>query len=671
MRIVKFAENQQEKEGDPNNPANPANPNDPKNPANKSQAKPDGSNKVTPLPVGNASSKNDTDGLSELSSPSKKTSSSLQIPTVIPPGAEDLLKESRVGKQLSNLTIKRVVTIVLLLLFIIPLFSTDYYFDPDREYTYMASDLQVQINAGLSADAVKAYVDKAVSLSKEQFKPVIKFKTPYYTYEDVDPSTLRDDDQESETVSFSSSSLGDIVVVVDKRPWNTLESELSIGRTLFISLVLVLAAIFFNKDVTDLALGPIERMIKKVNKIAANPLLAKEEELIKDENGQDENETVQIENAIIKIGTLLALGFGDAGTEIIAQNIAAGGDVNPMIRGQKRMAIFGFCDIRNFTDATEVLQEEVMVFVNSIGDIVHRIVDKYCGSANKNIGDAFLLVWKFPDEEICHPTINDIDVRSTQVVKNICDLAVISFLKIYARVNKDLKLLEYRKHEKLNQRIPNYKVKMGFGLHVGWAIEGAIGSEFKIDASYLSPNVNMASRLEAATKQYGVPLLISGALYEKCSKPVKELMRHIDKVTVKGSKLPMDFYTIDCDISKLPECTPKQLTKAEIRKRRQNSKKEIYRKIIEEEGKASALFETDKDLKAMTSGNGKGPFYELFKAGFQAYLSGDWSAAKRKLEECLNLRPDDGPTHTIYEVLKENDFITPEEWKGYRELTEK
>jgi class 3 adenylate cyclase len=52
----------------------------------------------------------------------------------------------------------------------------------------------------------------------------------------------------------------------------------------------------------------------------------------------------------------------------------------------------------------------------------------------------------------------------------------------------------------LNERMPNYSVKMGFGLHVGWAIEGAIGSDFKIDASYLSPNVNMASRLEAATK---------------------------------------------------------------------------------------------------------------------------------------------------------------------------
>ena len=43
----------------------------------------------------------------------------------------------------------------------------------------------------------------------------------------------------------------------------------------------------------------------------------------------------------------------------------------------------------------------------------------------------------------------------------------------------------------------------------GWAIEGAIGSTYKIDASYLSPHVNMASRLEAATKQYGASILLS------------------------------------------------------------------------------------------------------------------------------------------------------------------
>ena len=41
-----------------------------------------------------------------------------------------------------------------------------------------------------------------------------------------------------------------------------------------------------------------------------------------------------------------------------------------------------------------------MVFVNEIAEIVHSTVDYMSGSANKNIGDAFLLVWKFPKEEV-------------------------------------------------------------------------------------------------------------------------------------------------------------------------------------------------------------------------------------------------------------------------------
>lgn len=78
----------------------------------------------------------------------------------------------------------------------------------------------------------------------------------------------------------------------------------------------------------------------------------------------------------------------------------ATGDVNPMIPGNKIIAIFGFCDIRQFTDTTEILQEDVMTFVNEIAEIVHSVVDTFSGAANKNIGDAFLLVWKFREEDI-------------------------------------------------------------------------------------------------------------------------------------------------------------------------------------------------------------------------------------------------------------------------------
>jgi len=41
-----------------------------------------------------------------------------------------------------------------------------------------------------------------------------------------------------------------------------------------------------------------------------------------------------------------------------------------------------------------------MVFVNQIAEVVHTIVDSFSGNPNKNIGDAFLLVWKFPETVI-------------------------------------------------------------------------------------------------------------------------------------------------------------------------------------------------------------------------------------------------------------------------------
>lgn len=242
----------------------------------------------------------------------------------------------------------------------------------------------------------------------------------------------------------------------------------------------------------------------------------------KDQANADDRsmETAMLEKTIIKIGGLLALGFGEAGAEIIAGNMKnADGGVNAMIDGKKLQAIFGFCDIRNFTDATEILKEKVMIFVNQIAEIVHGTVDAFSGCANKNIGDAFLLVWKFPEIE------RDNGVREqlidTATMNRLADLALVSFVKIIAGINKSSVLAEYREIPEIINRLgTGWKVKMGFGLHVGWAIEGAIGSEYKIDASYLSPNVNMASRLEAATKQYGVYILISNELYDIMSPQV-------------------------------------------------------------------------------------------------------------------------------------------------------
>jgi len=134
----------------------------------------------------------------------------------------------------------------------------------------------------------------------------------------------------------------------------------------------------------------------------------------------------------------------------------------------------------------------------------------------------------------------------------------------------------------MQQKIKDFKVRMGFGLHQGWAIEGAIGSFFKIDASYLSPNVNMAARLEAATKQFETPLLISGPLRDILSYPLQQICREIDTVTVKGSIKPMRLYTITVqteDLLPIDDTTLKMSIK-EKKKLRDRMKKEMFARLF-------------------------------------------------------------------------------------------
>lgn len=112
----------------------------------------------------------------------------------------------------------------------------------------------------------------------------------------------------------------------------------------------------FSQDANELVLTPIETMLNKVKKIASNPLLAAriEEEdawamaqLKKtDFRGWKEKEetmnyeTIILERTIVKIGALLALGFGEAGSEIIAQNMQRSGDIDPLIQGKKIIGKF-------------------------------------------------------------------------------------------------------------------------------------------------------------------------------------------------------------------------------------------------------------------------------------------------------------------------------------------
>ena len=66
-----------------------------------------------------------------------------------------------------------------------------------------------------------------------------------------------------------------------------------------------------------------------------------------------------LEDTLKQIGVLLSIGFGEAGSLIIANKIKLGGRVDTATDGKRVTGAFGFCDIRQFAEATECLQVRV------------------------------------------------------------------------------------------------------------------------------------------------------------------------------------------------------------------------------------------------------------------------------------------------------------------------
>jgi class 3 adenylate cyclase len=583
--------------------------------------------------------------------------------------------ESNVGKKMSDATMKRVIIIVLVMLFLLPFFETDFYFTYQTSWDFGL----VEMNKFVNTDSFESVKNEYVSFHQNDIRPLVYLSYAnetgsYYWFGQTNYTDLR-------YYEIYYSSYKSFVVIFDLRYDSRFGSLLNMMETIYICIALTLGAIYFSKDSEDLVIKPIEKMIEKVKLIAKNPIAAAEIQAISAQlDKEDQKKTVScfcftsepkenmetkvLENTILKIGVLLALGFGEAGSIIIGSNVEQGGEIDPMASGAKVVGIYGFCDIRNFTDTTEELQEGVMMFVNEIAQVVHGVVDKYLGAANKNIGDAFLLVWKFNSDEFYLDNEDQI-VRNPASLRAsyLPDLTLLSFLKILAKCNKDPVILKYRNNQKLLQRMPNYEVKMGFGLHLGWAIEGAIGSQFKIDASYLSPNVNVASALEGSTKIYGVPLLISSTLFDVFSEGVQKFCRHIDTVYIKGNSRPLGLYTSDCDFSDFRPGKAADRSKNYFRKKRKALKKSLESGDVT----TSEIYLKSNEITLMRRGFGE-EFFEKFDKGVKQYLAGDWGAAKVQMEQALAIRTRDGPSLAIMNFISDFGFKAPANWKHARYL---
>lgn len=604
--------------------------------------------------------------------------------------------ESKIGKKLSDLTTKRVVVLILSMILSVIVFDSGFYFNPENSMYFGMKIFNefTNFDDGALNLTFNIYVNEHLNIST----PIIYAEVNNLTYGSNNYDFLRYDEKleviESCINFLSFNETSNCYALFDNRKVFQLNSLLNIIKTIIICIILIGANIMFSNDTNELVLEPIENMIKKIKNISNDPISAieKNEEidyqkdmLDKEDNknccsksvNKESLETFLLNKTLTKIGTLLALGYGEAGSKIIIKNMNNENNenndeendenlINPMVSGNKVMAIYGFCDIRNFTDTTEVLEEDIMLFVNEIAEIVHNITHENFGFANKNIGDAFLLVWKFEDQHIEYDENMDIiGLKQCKQVSELVDSSVIAFIKILAKIQKSYQLNKYRNNDKLRNRISNYSVKLGFGLHLGWSIEGAIGSVYKIDASYLSQHVNGASKLEEKTKEYGCHIIISDDIAKHMSENARNNLRIIDVINLIDEE-ETKIYTIDLDINALSieEEDYNEYQDFDLKLEKRYKKKKLLLDILNNKSNVWENYEnTDNDYHIMRNKFSQN-FFDLYNKGFEAYIKGNWKDAKSFLEACNNeLDTPDRPATRILSIMSKHMFVMPEGWK--------
>jgi hypothetical protein len=113
----------------------------------------------------------------------------------------------------------------------------------------------------------------------------------------------------------------------------------------------MISTLLISKDATELVLQPLESIMMKVKEMAEDPFqIIKfseiEAAMLFDEKKKKKTEalyeTAMLDNAITKIGALLLLSFGEAGSSLISEMISKEGNFEVATAGKKTIGIFGF-----------------------------------------------------------------------------------------------------------------------------------------------------------------------------------------------------------------------------------------------------------------------------------------------------------------------------------------
>ncbi|MFS8147668.1 CHASE2 domain-containing protein [Rhizobium sp. BR 249] len=193
--------------------------------------------------------------------------------------------------------------------------------------------------------------------------------------------------------------------------------------------------------------------------------------------------------------------------------------------GERRTLSVMFSDVRGFTTIAETLKddpEQLTGLINRLLTPLSDVVMDHGGTIDKYMGDCIMAFWNAP--------LDDPDHALHAVRASLAMQAAIS--RLNTQLEREAATLGRKPHV----------LKMGVGINTGECIVGNMGSNRRFDYSCLGDSVNLASRLEGASKNYGVALLLG----EETARLVANtyIIVELDRIIVKGRTVPSPVFTV-------------------------------------------------------------------------------------------------------------------------------
>ncbi|OKO68863.1 adenylate/guanylate cyclase domain-containing protein [Bradyrhizobium sp. NAS96.2] len=196
-----------------------------------------------------------------------------------------------------------------------------------------------------------------------------------------------------------------------------------------------------------------------------------------------------------------------------------------VLGGEEREMTIMFSDMRGFTTISETYKRDpqgLTALMNRFLTPLSNAILAHKGTIDKYMGDAIMAFWNAP-----------LDDKQHQL--NACDAA----LDMLERVDDLNRAREQEAKDGGHVYVP---LNIGVGLNTGTCVVGNMGSDVRFDYSVFGDSVNLASRLEGQSKEYGFPIIVGS----KTALAVKEkfAILELDFIMVKGKKEPEVIYAI-------------------------------------------------------------------------------------------------------------------------------